>query len=104
MVKKEDGLYLEYITRLNAEKNLIETILESHKISSSQMYLQLKVTKGGICTFAYSEDGITYRDMKTPFTAKPGKWVGAKSGMFMSRKNITNDAGYTDMDWYRVEK
>jgi hypothetical protein len=24
--------------------------------------------------------------------------------MFMSRKNITNDAGYTDVDWYRVEK
>jgi len=104
LVKKEDGLYLEHITRLNAEKNLIETILESHKISSSQMYLQLKVTQGGICTFAYSEDGITYKNMKTPFTAKPGKWVGAKTGMFMSRKNITNDAGITNVDWYRVEK
>jgi len=42
--------------------------------------------------------------MITPFIAKPGKWVGAKTGMFMSRKNITNDAGYTDVDWYRVEK
>ena len=95
---------MEYITRLNAEKNLIETILESHKISSGLLYLQVKVSTGSLCHFSYSEDGITYKNMKTPFTAKPGKWVGAKSGMFMSRKNITNDAGYTDVDWYRVEK
>ena len=104
LVKKEDGLYLEHITRLNAEKNLIETILEPHKISSGLLYLQVKVSTGSLCHFSYSEDGITYKNMKTPFTAKPGKWVGAKTGMFMSRKNITNDAGYTDVDWFRVEK
>ncbi|MEY3620918.1 MAG: hypothetical protein RLZZ391_1284, partial [Bacteroidota bacterium] len=31
------------------------------------------------------------------FVAKPGKWVGAKMGIFCSGERITNDAGFVEM-------
>jgi len=35
--------------------------------------------------------------------ARPGRWVGAKLGIFCLRNNITNDTGYADIDWIRIE-
>ena len=33
------------------------------------------------------------------------KWIGAKVGIFCTRPAIvTNDGGWTDADWFRIEK
>ena len=46
------------------------------------IYLQVKVTGGGICYFSYSLDGRKYTLAGVPFTARQGKWIGAKVGLF----------------------
>ena len=81
LVKREDGIFIEYRHRINAEKISEERILVG--------------TNGG----AHTADNNNF----TAHLGSPGKWVGAKIGMFMSRTKITNDAGFTDIDWFRVE-
>lgn len=78
---------------------VISTMLPNNK---SELYLKLKVSTNAVCTFSYSIDGKKFITHKTTFTAKPGKWVGAKFGLFASTSLQTNDRGYADVDWVRV--
>jgi hypothetical protein len=64
----------------------------------------VKVSKAAVCTFSYSIDGISFTEIKDKFTARPGKWIGAKIGLFCTRTTKTNDSGYADVDWFRIEK
>jgi hypothetical protein len=68
------------------------------------MYLRVKVTKGYVCRFSYSTDGETFIDAGQEFVAEPGRWIGAKPGIFCTRETTINDSGYADFDWFRVER
>ena len=46
------------------------------------IYLRVKVGKNGVCHFHYSLDGKKYQPAGEPFTARQGKWIGAKVGLF----------------------
>jgi len=67
------------------------------------VYLQVKVRKGAVCTFAYSLDGKKYTTVGEPFTARQGKWIGAKVGVFCVTPNEGN-RGWADVDWFRMTK
>ena len=54
------------------------------------VYLQVKVRKGAVCTFAYSLDGKKYTTVGETFTARQGKWIGAKVGLFCVTPNEGN--------------
>jgi beta-xylosidase len=75
--------------RINSDKNTI--------------YLRVKVSKEARCDFFYSTDGENYLPAGTTFKAKPGKWIGAKLGIFASSDSTANDSGFVDFDWFRVE-
>ena len=60
-----------------------------------------------VCTFAYSLDGRKWQplpDKDYSFTALPGKWIGAKFGLFCNRYAPKNDSGMLKVDWVRVGK
>ena len=58
-----------------------------------------------ICTFFYSTDGKKFKQLGETFTAAPGKWIGAKVGMFCTRaKLVTNDGGWMDADDFIIDK
>lgn len=60
-----------------------------------------------VCTFAYSLDGREWQplpDKDYSFTALPGKWIGAKFGLFCNRYAPKNDSGMLKVDWVRVGK
>ena len=67
------------------------------------VYLQVKVRKGAVCTFAYSLDGKKYTTVGESFTARQGKWIGAKVGLFCVTPNEGN-RGWADVDWFRMNK
>ena len=67
------------------------------------VYLQVKVRKGAVCTFAYSLDGKKYTTVGEFFTARQGKWIGAKVGLFCVTPNEGN-RGWADVDWFRMNK
>jgi beta-xylosidase len=101
--KKKDGVYLIYTECIGADKGHSETEKSSNKVKDGDMYLQIKVNKGAKALFNFSADGKNFQPVGGPFSAQPGRWVGAKLGLFFSRMVFTNDAGYTDLDWFRVE-
>jgi len=56
-------------------------------------YLRVTVTPHAVCRFSTSADGKTWTRIGAPFVARPGKWIGAKVGLY----------GDADFDWFRVE-
>lgn len=101
-IKKINGkVVLSQITCLNAHKGEAETEVEAVSMSNNLVYLQVKVLEKGLCTFFYSEDGTNFKSIGTPFTAKEGKWIGAKIGFVALREGFINDAGNVKIDWIR---
>lgn len=104
VTKAADGLYLNYVKCIDAEHGKPEVETALTKIPAGDLYFKVKVTKGALCTFSYSSDGKTFTDVPETFKAKPGKWIGATVGLFNTRTQVINDAGYADVDWFRMEK
>lgn len=100
---KKDGNYLVYAICKGAEKGNSEVEKIIAKIDNSTLYLRVTVGKGAKCRLAYSTDGTKFIDAGTDFQAEPGKWIGAKMGLFCIRETKTNDSGYADFDWFRVD-
>lgn len=101
-MKQTNGkLFLSQIACKNAHKKEPEKEIESVPLKTKIVYLQVKVLENGTCTFSYSEDGTNFKSIGTPFTAKEGKWIGAKIGFVALREGFINDAGNLKMDWIR---
>jgi beta-xylosidase len=104
LVKKADGLWLNQAFCSDAHKGGVETHKDLIKIENATIWLQVIVEKGGMCTFAYSLDGMDFKYVGDSFKAKQGHWIGAKVGLFCFRTGIkTNDAGFADVDFFRME-
>ena len=103
LVKKTDGNYISFGSCKNADKGTAQTVQDGDKINSTDIYFRVKVTKGGICEFSYSEDENIYKIFGEKILAKPGRWIGAKAGLFCTRTVKTNDSGFADVDWFRIE-
>ncbi len=87
----------------NADKGGREEESARVTIGKNTVYLRVKVNPEAQCNFFYSTDGENYLPAGNTFIAKPGKWIGAKVGIFAFRPNMTNDSGFADFDWFRVE-
>jgi beta-xylosidase len=104
LVKKYNQIFIIVKENLKADKDGVEGEVASFPVSGNDFYLEINVQKGGICHFGFSDKGVDdFTTILKPFTAKPGRWVGAKIGMFCLLNNITNDAGFADVDWFRIE-
>ncbi|MFC0773620.1 glycoside hydrolase family 43 protein [Terrimonas alba] len=101
--KRKEGHYISYSSCKEADKGKDETVQDGQRISNTDIYFRVIVGKGGVCEFSYSEDGKTFKAIGDKLTAKPGRWVGAKVGLFCTRTAKTNDSGFVDVDWFRVE-
>ncbi len=95
-------LHLAYHFCENAEERMPDHNQEIKTLSDSTIYFRVQVNKGGVCQFSYSPDGRQFTPVGESFTAAPGKWIGAKIGLFCSSMNKINDSGYADFDWFRI--
>ena len=67
------------------------------------IYLRMKIDKG-ICKFAYSMDGKSFKDCGDAFKMVEGKWIGAKFGFVSEEPQAKTDAGWIDADWIHIDK
>ncbi|MBS6269283.1 MAG: glycoside hydrolase 43 family protein [Tannerella sp.] len=108
MENRADGLILVQNVCRKADKKGKEEENASVKLSDNTLLLRVKVKKDSekeaICSFSYSVDGKKFISLGENFTAKPGKWIGAKVGLFITRPKAINDGGWVDIDWFRVTK
>ena len=65
------------------------------------VWLRVTVTAGAVCQFAYSLDGSHFAPAGETFPAVPGRWVGAKVGLFAASAGV--DGGRADFAWFHVE-
>jgi beta-xylosidase/lysophospholipase L1-like esterase len=100
----ENGFKLSQNECLNADKGGAEQVKASANVAERTLYLRVRVEEGAVCRFAYSLDGKKFQSLGAAFTAREGKWIGAKVGLFCSRPVSNNDGGWVEVDWFRVEK
>jgi beta-xylosidase len=100
----KNGLVLSQNECLKAEQGKPETTHASVNLSGNTVYLRVKVQPDANCTFSYSLDGPKFTSLGKSFTAKEGKWIGAKVGLFSSRPVSNNDGGRVDVDWFRISR
>ena len=122
--KTTQGLLVSQTKCIDAEHGKPEQKTESIKVASSTIYFKVAVRNikpddanfktfntaenskygNAACTFSYSLDGISFKQIGEPFAAKKGKWIGSNVGLFAIRKGLTYETGYADVDWFRIEK
>ena len=112
---RADGIYLVQAACAKADKGGVEKENTAIKLDSDELYLRVKVKQTTRkptqkpdykceCTFYYSLDGKKYEPIGKTFTAKEGKWIGAKVGLFCTRPWKSNDSGWLESDWFRITK
>ena len=101
--KRTDGLYISETVCKDADRGAAEKENAGVSLKSNTFYLRVKVTKNALCNFSYSTDGTNFSSVGQPFTARQGRWIGAKVGIFAVRVGKAREYGYADFDWFRVE-
>ena len=105
--KTKSGLKIFQAICNDADKGNKEIKTDSVDADNSKIFLNVEVTNNienpgfPICIFSYSVDGEDFKRLGKEFIAKPGKWIGAKVGVFSTSANKNNDS-YTDFDFVKV--
>lgn len=87
-----------------ADKGKAETTTEIADLNSGSLYFRVKVENGAKCQFYYSYDNKKFMKAGAEFKASEGTWIGAKMGFVALREGKINNAGYVNVDWFRVTK
>ena len=70
---------------------------------SNWVWLRVEMTAKQEGRFYLSRDGKTYMPVGMPFQAVEGEWIGAKIGLYCSRRPVKiNDSGYLDVDYFEI--
>lgn len=95
---------LRQIVCRQAERGSRETIAAKRPLETDTIFLRVQVAgPNAVCRFSYSTDGNVFTLIGEPFTAKPGRWVGAKVGLYCLSEAGSRAGGYLDADWFRIE-
>jgi beta-xylosidase len=99
--KTTAGYRLFQVSCKNANNNGKESTTGNSDYASDSIILKVTVRKGAVCRFSYSSDGKEFIEIGESFTAREGRWVGAKIGLFCVSQNVVQKSGYADFDWFR---
>jgi hypothetical protein len=67
-------------------------------LESGPVHLRVDVDSNAVCRFSFAVSDNDYRKIETPFEAKEGGWIGAKTGIYCS----SDSGGYADFDYFRI--
>ena len=109
------GLTLTQNRCHDANKGTSEQVNATLPLSSSTLWLRVTVRQSKqkmgdesipkvVCQFSYSFDGKLFTPFGSLFTAREGRWIGAKVGFFCSRLQWSKDAGFLDIHGFSIDK
>ncbi|SMC90038.1 glycoside hydrolase family 43 protein [Moheibacter sediminis] len=105
ITNKPDGYYVQLRRAEKADRGGEEKVIFESKLKGNEVYFKVKVSEpNGLCQFSFSEDGKKFKDAGEKFQGKPGKWIGAKVGLYSVSTQEANRGGYADFDYFRVTK
>lgn len=101
----EKGYFIKQTEAIDAIKGAEEKIISEKRLKSNSAYLKVEVSaQDAMCQFSYSETGKNFQKIGKPFEAKPGKWIGAKVGLFSVSSQGAKRGGYADIDYFKITK
>lgn len=105
ITNKADGYYVQLRRAEKADRGGEEKVIFEFKLKGNEVHFKVKVSEpNGLCLFSFSEDGKKFKDAGEKFQGKPGKWIGAKVGLYSVSTQEANRGGYADFDYFRVTK
>ncbi len=104
IAKRNKEFFISQSIYTNALQAGKEQIIQERPLQSDSIYLRIKVSSPDAkCQFSYSTDGNKFESLGKQFTAKPGKWIGAKISLFAVSPANSQPGGYADFDWFHIE-
>ncbi len=99
------GYFIKQTEAINAINGSEEIINSEKRLKTNMAYFKIEVeAPDGICQFSYSEDGKRFKKIGKPFKVQPGKWIGAKVGLFSLSTQEAKRGGYADIDWFKISR
>jgi len=91
---------LGYASCHNARTGCIEEFETEKTLDSNTLTLRMTVADGGGTVFSYRDDTGRFKAIGELFQAKPGRWVGARVGLFARAGNAADseNGNYIDID------
>ncbi len=86
------------LVQLSGGQNKQEQQHAKVAVKQDELWLRVDVRPEALCRFSYSTDGQHFEPLGAEFTAKPGRWIGAKAGLV-----CFGEKGFADFDWFRIE-
>lgn len=101
----EKGFIIKQTEAIKAIDGSEEKTNASERLKTNTAYFKVEVTApDATCQFSYSEDGEKFINIGKPFKAQPGKWIGAKVGLFCISSQEAIRGGYGDIDYFKISK
>ncbi|SCY41619.1 Beta-xylosidase [Nonlabens sp. Hel1_33_55] len=101
----QNGYFITQSETIDAIGEKPEKINETVRLKSNSAYFQVDViAPEAICKFRYSEDGKTFIEIGKSFKAKPGKWIGAKVGLYSISTEEAARGGYADVEYFEIDE
>ena len=63
--------------------------------------LKLKVGEGGACSLGVAMNDSDFYQLGPSFQASPGRWIGAKVGIYCITTDVLDQSGFADFAWFR---
>ncbi|MBZ5576420.1 MAG: glycoside hydrolase 43 family protein [Acidobacteriia bacterium] len=101
--RKPGGLFVSQTVAQDADRGSAEKEFGEAPVAGDRFYLRVRVSRGASCQFSYSLDGTHFMPIGEPFSARAGRWIGAKVGLFALGTVPASEFGYADFDWFHVE-
>jgi len=98
----EKGLSVVQAACYDAEKDSAEQINKVVAVDTRTLYFKVEMVQPGTCTFYYRFDGDSYQSIGEQFSAQPGKWIGAKVGLY-ALKSSEEKNSWAEIDYFRID-
>ena len=101
--KRTDGFHLIKSLCIDADKGNKKSLHADMPYSQQKVFLRVSVDTGAVYRFSYSADGTNFTYVPSAFTAREGRWIGAKVGLFAIAPRGSTSLGFADFAWLRIE-
>jgi len=71
-------------------------------LSGDAVFLRVSMADGAIARFSHGPDGERWEPIGGAFTAREGRWIGAKVGFFALAPAGASATGHADFDYFRL--
>jgi len=102
--QKDGAMYVTLTICKDADHHTAEIEGVPVAVRANPIYLRVRVARNAVCSFSFSLDGVKFSAVGPLFTARQGKWIGAKVGIFAVGVGTEREMGYADFDWFRLQK